>query len=46
MIQVGKFADLLVIDSDPLADISVLINKEHIRMVMQNGCIVAENLNS
>ena len=46
MIQVGKFADLLVIDSDPLADISVLTKKEHIRMVMQNGRIVVDNLNS
>ena len=46
MIEVGKFADLLIIDGDPLADISVLTHKERIRMVMQNGCIVVENLNS
>lgn len=39
-IEVGKCADLLVIDGDPLADISVLTHKERIRMVMQNGCIV------
>ena len=45
-IEVGKFADLLVIDGDPLADIRVLTQKEHIRMVMHNGCIVVENLNS
>ncbi len=45
-IEVGKFADLVVIDGDPLADISILTHKERIRMVMQNGCIVAENLNS
>ena len=46
MIEVGKCADLLIIDGDPLADISVLTQKERIRMVMQNGCIVVENLNS
>ncbi len=45
-IEVGKFADLLVIDGDPLADISVLTRRECIRMVMQNGCIVVENLHS
>ena len=45
-IEVGKFADLLVIDGNPLADISVLTHKERIRMVMQNGRIVVENLNS
>ena len=45
-IEVGKFADLLVIDGDPLADISVLTQKERIRMVMQNGRIVVKNLNS
>ena len=39
-IENGKCADLLVIDGDPLADISVLTHKERIRLVMQNGCIV------
>ena len=37
-IEVGKCADLLVIDGDPLADIKVLTQKECIRMVMHNGC--------
>ena len=45
-IEIGKCADLLIIDGDPLADISVLTHKERIRMVMQNGCIVVEKLNS
>ena len=45
-IEIGKCADLLIIDGDPLADISILTQKERIRLVMQNGCIVVENLNS
>jgi imidazolonepropionase-like amidohydrolase len=39
-IEVGKCADLLLIEGDPLADISVLTQKERIRMVMHNGRIV------
>jgi imidazolonepropionase-like amidohydrolase len=39
-IEVGKCADLLVIDGDPLADSSVLTQKERIRMVMHNGRII------
>ena len=46
MIEVGKFADLLIIDGDPLADIGILAQKERIRMVMRNGRIVVENLDS
>jgi len=44
MIEVGKFADLLIIDGDPLADISILTQKERIRMVMQSGHIVVNHL--
>ena len=43
-IEVGKYADLLVIDGDPLADISILTQKERIRMVMHNGRIVIGHL--
>jgi imidazolonepropionase-like amidohydrolase len=39
-IEVGKYADLLVIDGNPLEDISVLTQKEHIHLVMHNGHIV------
>ncbi len=39
-IEVGKCADLLVIDGNPLTDINVLTHKELIRMVMHNGRIV------
>jgi imidazolonepropionase-like amidohydrolase len=43
-VEVGKCADLLLIDGDPLADISILTNKERIHMVMQNGRIVISHL--
>ncbi len=39
-IEVGKRADVLVVEGDPLADISVLTQKERIRMVMHNGLII------
>jgi imidazolonepropionase-like amidohydrolase len=42
-IEVGKCADLLVVDGDPLAEIGVLTKKERIRMVMQSGQVVVDN---
>lgn len=33
----GKYADLLVIDGDPLRDIAILDQQERIQMVMQGG---------
>ncbi len=42
-IEVGKCADLLVIDGDPLADIAVLTKKERIHIVMQSGRMVVDN---
>lgn len=38
-IETGKAADLLLIDGDPLADIRILQQKEHISLVMKEGCI-------
>ncbi len=40
-VQTGKTADILVVDGDPLADISVLGHPERIAMVLQDGEIVA-----
>ena len=40
-VQVGKTADILVVDGDPLADISVLRARERIAMVFRDGEIVA-----
>ncbi len=39
-IEEGKFADLLVVDADPLADISVLQDKSNIKLIMKNGDFV------
>ncbi|CAM3345954.1 amidohydrolase family protein [Kibdelosporangium persicum] len=36
----GAHADLLVLDGDPLADIDVLADPEHIRHVVQSGTVV------
>lgn len=35
----GKFADLLIVDGDPLADITVLQQKDRLALIMQNGRI-------
>lgn len=36
-IEVGKFADILAVNGDPSRDISVLSQKDNIRMVMKEG---------
>ncbi len=33
----GKLADLVVVDGDPLQDIKVLRDKNHIKMVLKGG---------
>ena len=40
-VEIGKTADIVVIDGDPLEDISVLCAPERIAMVFQDGEIVA-----
>jgi imidazolonepropionase-like amidohydrolase len=39
-IEVGKLADIILVDGNPLSDISVLSKKEKIKMVMKDGEIV------
>jgi imidazolonepropionase-like amidohydrolase len=39
-IQPGKFADIIVWDADPVADISVLRRTEHLKTVIKGGTIV------
>ena len=41
-VEVGKAADILVVDGDPLEDISVLCAPERISTVFQDGEIVAQ----
>src|SRR5712692_1076486 len=40
-IEVGKRADLLILDGNPLQDIDIVKRKECIRMVVQDGNVVA-----
>ncbi|HKV59622.1 MAG TPA: amidohydrolase family protein [Ktedonobacteraceae bacterium] len=40
-IEVGKRADLLILDGDPLQDIGIVTRKECIRIVVQDGVAVA-----
>ena len=36
-LEPGKLADLLIVDGDPLADISILKDREKLQMIMQGG---------
>ena len=40
----GKFADLVVVDGDPLADITVLQDKERVRLVMKEGQVYVDRV--
>lgn len=40
----GKLADVIVVDGDPLADITVLQEKEKIRMVMKGGAVCVNRM--
>ena len=33
----GRFADVLIVDGDPLDDISVLENRERLKLIMKAG---------
>ena len=37
MIEEGKYADMIAVDGDPLADITVL---QHVKWVMKDGVVV------
>lgn len=41
-LEVGKVADILVIDGNPLEDINILQNKSRIRMIIKEGEIVVQ----
>lgn len=44
-IEVGKRADLLILDGDPLQDIGIVTRKECIRMIVQDGNVVVKSTN-
>ena len=39
-LEVGKLADLIIVDGDPLSDVEVLANRDRIAWVIANGQIV------
>jgi imidazolonepropionase-like amidohydrolase len=43
-IEEGKLADVLVIDGDPVADITILQNRRKLAMVMKDGKVYVNNL--
>ena len=38
-LEEGKVADIIVVDGDPSADISLLVGPDHVKVVMQDGKI-------
>ncbi len=43
-LEPGKFADLVVVDGDPLADITLLQDKERVRLVMKEGQVYLDRV--
>ncbi|MEE2882045.1 MAG: amidohydrolase family protein [Chloroflexota bacterium] len=43
-ISAGKLADLLILDGDPLKDISILRNQDRISLIMKNGEVFVDKL--
>jgi imidazolonepropionase-like amidohydrolase len=40
-LEPGKVADLIVLDANPLEDLHVLADKQHLQFVMKDGMVVA-----
>jgi imidazolonepropionase-like amidohydrolase len=45
-VEPGKWADVIVVDGDPISDINVLVNKENIRLVLQEGTAYLNRLDT
>lgn len=43
-IVVGKLADLLVVDGDPLQDVSCLANRDNLRVILLGGKVMKDSL--
>lgn len=44
-VEEGKLADLIVVAGNPLENIDILLESESVRLVMQGGKLVANDLN-
>ena len=40
----GKIADVLIVDGDPLEDISILEKRDHLKLIMKEGKIYKNTL--
>jgi imidazolonepropionase-like amidohydrolase len=45
-LEAGKLADLLIVDGDPLADISILKDRERLKVIVQGGKMYKNELGS
>jgi len=43
-VELGKLADLLVVDGDPLEDIAILQNRSKLALVMKDGAVMVNTL--
>ncbi len=43
-VEAGKYADLLVVEGDPLRDLRVFQDPEHLRLVMKDGVVYKQTL--
>jgi hypothetical protein len=43
-VEAGKFADLLVVDGDPLENIAILQDRSRLAMVMKDGKVMVNTL--
>ena len=41
-IEVGKLADLVVVEGNPMEDVGMLLSEESVHLVMQGGKLVKE----
>jgi len=46
IVERGKFADLVLVDGDPLSDITILQDKNRIKLVMKEGTIYSNQLDA
>ena len=43
-LEAGKLADVIVVDGDPLQDISILQDQQNVKVVLQSGRVVKGEL--